>query len=116
MILVIPLAAEDHLLQWLDSKLVEVAKEEAWLKWLNLLRLMHSPSTENEDENVAVNGSSEPLVDVDIFDDTVPNTFGETIYTSYKCYKFLLKHINATTLDSAKKEAILSQFSALQNI
>lgn len=115
---VIPLAAEDHLLQWLDSKFIEIAKHDAWSKWLDLLRLVHAPLKENDTGNITSNGSDEDshLVDVDIFDDTEPNTFDETVYTNYKCYKFLIKHIGAATLDVSQKEKILSEFSSLKNL
>lgn len=116
--LVIPLAAEDHLLKWLDSKFAELAKYDAWSKWLDLLRLIHGPSSDNNVESCNTNGNVEDdnLVDVDIFDDTEPNTFDETIYTSYKCYNYLTKQVEIATLDSANKQEILSEFKDLQNI
>lgn len=117
--LVIPLAGEDHLLEWLDTRFVNIAKEEAWSKWLRLLRLVCDPLTSiDNDNNAEANGSNEDnnLIDVDIFDDTEPNTFDETVYTSYKCYKFLVKHIDRTMLGADKKEKILSEFVTLQSL
>lgn len=113
---VIPLAAEDHLLQWLDSKFIEMSN--AWSKWLDLLRSVYAPLKENEAANTELNESTEDshLVDVDIFDDTEPNTFDETAYTSYKCYEFLIKHINAATFDTIQKDKILAEFLNLKNL
>lgn len=115
---VIPLAAEDHLLQWLDSKFIEMSESDAWSKWLDLLRLVNAPLKENGPGNTELNGSTEDshLVDVDIFDDTEPNTFDETAYTSYKCYGFLIKHINAATFDIIQKDKILAEFLNLKNL
>ncbi|XP_031638647.1 thyroid adenoma-associated protein homolog [Contarinia nasturtii] len=113
---VISLAAEDHLLQWLDTKFIEFAKKEAWSKWLDLLRLIYKPLAGNADENVDGDSNEDNLIDVDIFDDTEANTFDETIYTSYKCYNFVVKHINNAPLDSVKKQEILTEFATLQNI
>lgn len=117
-ILVIPLAAEDHLLQWLDTKLIKIAKEDAALKWLHLLRMIYAPLSETKKEQAEANGSDENtnLIDVDIFDDTEPNTFDETVYTSHKCYNFMIGHLDNVTLDAKKKEEILSEFSTLQNL
>lgn len=112
----IPLAAEDHLLEWLDMRFVGVAEEEAWSRWLHLLRLIYDPATEKGDGNIGAGGDTadKNLIDVDIFDDTEPNTFEETVYTSYKCFNFLLKH--ASQMAGDKKEEILSEFSTLQHL
>lgn len=116
--LVIPLAAEDYLLQWLDTKFVQIAEKDVWSNWLNLLRLVFAPVVRNQDENTAAtsDNNEDNLVDVEIFDDSDANTFDETIYTSYKCYTFLVKHINDAQLNVNQKQRILSEFEILQNI
>lgn len=110
---VIPLAAEDHLLQWLDSIFTHISKAGAWSNWLDLLRLVYSPLTVGKVES---NQDESNLVDVDIFDDSEPNTFDETIYTSYKCYTFLMKQIEKSTLTDAEKEQIFIELASLRNI
>lgn len=119
---VIPLAAEDDLLKWLDAKFNELAPKEAWSKWLDLLRRIQKPLAENAggdadaDDNDDDSNEDNNLIDVDIFDDTEPNTFDETIYTSYKCYNFLEENINSAVLDVKQKLAILTEFETLKNI
>lgn len=112
------MAAEEHLLQWLDSRFVQIAENNVWSNWLDLLRLVFAPVVKNQEENTAANDSSNDnnLVDVEIFDESDANTFGETIYTSYKCYTFMVKHINGAQLDVNQKQEILSEFKILQNI
>ena len=112
------MAAEDHLLQWLDSKFVQIAENNVWSNWLDLLRLVFAPVVKNQAENTAANSSSngDNLVDVEIFDDSDANTFEETIYTSHKCYTFMVKHINDSQLNVNQKQEILSEFKILQNI
>lgn len=114
----IPLAAEDDFMRWIDSKFVEIAQTEAWSKWYDLLQLVYSPLKDDSDEKPETNSNSEDshLIDVDIFDDTEANTFDETVYTSHKCYIFMMKHIENATIDPAKKDEIRSQFTSLQNI
>lgn len=112
-LLVIPLAAEDYLLEWLDSKFVKIDNKSAWSKWLDLLRLVYKPLQSNEDDNANENGNTEnSLVDVDIFDDSEPNMFDETIYTSYKCYNFMIRRME----NSTEKENILIEFATLHNM
>lgn len=89
------------------------------MKWLDLLRLIYKRFSENDKENVDVNGRTKDnyLIDVDIFDDTEPNTFDETMYTCHKSYNFLVEHINNDSVfDSVKKQEILAEFETLQNI
>lgn len=102
------------MLQWIDSKFLEVANDDAWSKWLDLLRRVHSPLNSESDEITDIDGNN--LVDVDIFDDTEPNTFDETIYTSHKCYNFMTKHIDNAPLDTSEKDKIRSEFASLHNI
>lgn len=114
----IPLAAEDDLLLWLDSRFIEIAQTEAWSKWHDLLQLVYSPLADESDERPEANSNDEEshLVDVDIFDDTEPNTFDETIYTSHKCYIFMMKHVESAPIGESEKNEIRSKFTALQNI
>lgn len=113
---VIPLAAEDHLLEWLDTCFVEVTNVETYSLWLQLLRLIYYPMTQNSQESIVAGGGKmdNNLIDVDIFDDTEPNTFDETVFTCYKCLNNMLKHIDRTATDT--KEQILSEFSTLNNL
>lgn len=94
-------------------RFIKVAGNEAWSKWLQLLRMMYDPVAAKDKGNID-GDDDHNLIDVDIFDDTEPNTFDETVYTCYKCFKFLLKHVNQSTID--QKEQILSKFSTLQNL
>lgn len=113
--LVIPLAAEDHLLQWLDTRFSKISSTDAWSNWYDLLHLVYTSSTEKVDEKIETNNDDNHLIDVDIFDDTEPNTFDESIYTSYKCYTFLVKHIKNSTLTDARKEEIFVEFENLRS-
>lgn len=116
--LVIPLAAEDEFLHWIDAKFLEVAQTEAWSKWYDLLQLVYNPLKDESDEKPETNSNNDNnhLVDVDIFDDTEANTFDETIFTSHKCYIIMMKHIENATIDPIKKDEIRSKFTSLQNI
>lgn len=118
LIQVIPLAAEDYLLKWLDTRFHGIANEMAWSKWLDLLRLVYASLREDNDQKSGLNGDCDDstLIDVEIFDDSEQKSFDETAYTSYKCYTFLVKCVNASTLNIAEREKILSEFPNLQNI
>ncbi|XP_055295122.1 thyroid adenoma-associated protein homolog [Sitodiplosis mosellana] len=113
---VIPLAAEDHLLQWLDSKFVQIARNDVWSKWLDLLRLVFAPLGKKQEDSANDDNNEDNLIDVEIFDDSEPNTFDEAIYSSHKCYTYMVKHINSVQMNPDQKLAILSEFSPLQNL
>lgn len=110
------MAAEDYLLKWLDGRFVKSAGVETYSKWLQLLRLIYDPLSEKDQESIDAGGDNADnnLIDVDIFDDTEANTFDETIFTCYKCYNFMLKHIEHIARE--EKEQILCEFSTLQNL
>lgn len=99
-------------MEWIDTKFLQIAKNDTWLKWLDLLRLVSALLYDKHIEN-ADDSDNKNFVEVEIFDDTDPNTFDETIYTSFKCYTFLVKHINAANLNSIEKQDILSEFEYL---
>lgn len=103
-------------MEWLDIRFVTIAKEEAWSKWLRLLQLIYDPSTDKDGDIDNADGSNvdNNLIDVEIFDDTEPNTFDETVYTSYKCYNYMIKYIEK--LDVQNKTEILTRFAALENL
>lgn len=109
----IPLAAEDFLLQWIDTKFTSFGEDSTLLNWLKLLRRVYMPLSENSpiDRNdVGTNGDCSHLIDVDIFEASEPNTFDETIYTNYKCYQYLIKYIEC----AADKEKTLVEFPLLK--
>lgn len=114
---VIPLAAEHHFLEWLDKRFIEISKDEAWSAWLQLLRMVHNPQTQEAEQNMDPKNDANNLIDVEIFDDTEANIFDETIYTAYKCFNFMLKNMNnCTTLDARSKEKIISEYSNLKEL
>lgn len=112
------MAAEDYLLNWLDERFVTIGKDEdgSILAWLRLLQLIYDPTIESDGESVETNETQNVnnLIDVDIFDDTEPNTFDETIFTSLKCYQFLIKHVEKSKLDT--KPEFLSKYDTLLNL
>lgn len=108
------MAAEDYLLSWLNVRFIESAKGEAWKRWLQLLRLIYDPQTNKDEEANGCNEDSN-LIDVEIFDDTDPNTFDETIYTAYKCYNLIIQNFNEVALDANQKQLILDDFPTLKH-
>lgn len=100
----------------MDIRFVTVAKEKTWSKWLQLLRLIYDPSRDKDGDLIKAGGGDEDknLIDVDIFDDTEPNTFDETVYTSYKCYNYMIKYVQKSPLKNETE--ILARFAALQNL
>lgn len=118
LISVIPLAAEHKFLEWLDKRFSEIVKGEAWSAWLQLLRiLVYNPSAQETEQNINPNNATNNLIDVEIFDDTEPNIFDETIYTAYNCFNYMVKNLNnCTSVDVDKRDKIFLEFSALKNL
>lgn len=114
----IPLAAEDYFMEWINLRFIKIAKDEAWSEWLKLLQLVYNPHVqEPEDTAETVNHSENNLIDVEIFDDTEPNIFDETIYTAHKCFNFMLKNMNGCpSMDLDYKEKILAGYVALKDL
>lgn len=112
---VIPLAAEHNFLEWLDTRFSKMTKNEAWSAWLQLLRLVYNPCAQDTEQIVNSNDETNNLIDVEIFDDTEPNIFDETIYTAYNCFNYVVKNMkNCASLDADSKEKIFSEYSALK--
>lgn len=108
------MAAEHNFLEWLDKRFSKMVNGEKWSAWLQLLRLVRNPRAQEADQ---ANSSANNLIDVEIFDDTQPNIFDESIYTEYKCFQFMLKNMNnCPSLDADSKERILSEYSNLKNL
>lgn len=109
------MAAEHNFLEWIDKKFIEITNsEEAWSAWLQLLRSIYNPSTQEVNESAE---STNTLIDVEIFDDTDPNIFDEPIYTAYKCFCFMLKNMNkCTSLDETTKQNIIAEYSELKEL
>lgn len=103
----IPLAAEDHLLSWLDAFLSKIGKKSACTNWIKLMQRIISKddsmncSSRNED--------NDDLVDIDLFNTSVSNAFEEPIYTLHKCFVYLDKYIE----DQQNRKDILSKFPCL---
>lgn len=114
---VIPLAAEDHFMKWLNKRFIEMSEDEAWSAWLHLLRSVYSPQIQEAEQNTNAKNAANNLIDVEIFDDTEANIFDETIYTAYRCFNFMLRNMNnCTSLDAQRKEKILSEYSNLKKL
>lgn len=113
------MAAEHNFLEWLDKRFIKIVEGEAWSAWLQLLRLIHNPCAQEAEQDVVDpnNAAANNLIDVEIFDDTEPNIFEETIYTEYNCFHFMVKNMNScTSLDAKSREKILSEYSNLKDL
>lgn len=117
----IPLAAEDFLLDWLDEKFKLKSNEcETWTSWHKLLQRIYSDDDNDDDDvmnSVRQNGHESVdnhLVDVDIFETDAHNTFDEAIYTHYKCYQKLLSNLREGGGQEEKEKHIQAEFPALK--
>lgn len=98
----------------MDDKFVEVEKENAWRKWYDLLKLVNETmkdEAEWEDCDMAAESDN-----MDLFQTSKLNSFGEIIFVSHKCYKYLKNRIENSNVDASEKEVILSDFSFLWNL
>lgn len=121
LISVIPLAAEHSFLEWLNKRFGEIGEGETWSAWLQLLRLVYYPRGRDPEQqssgptNAANSLMEIIMIDVEIFDDTEPNTFGESNYTAYNCFNYMVKNMNdCASLDMDSKEKIYSEFPILR--
>lgn len=106
-------------MEWLDERFSKLAKGDAWSAWLQLLRLLYKLGTEDTELNVDSNDTADNSVEivVEIFDDTEPNILDETVYTAFKCYNYMVKHMNnCASLDVDIKEKILLDYSNLKKL
>lgn len=103
-------------MEWLDKRFNEIGKSGAWSAWLQLLRLVYNPCTQTTEQNTNSNNAANNLIDVEIFDDTEPNIFDETIYTAYNCYNYMVKNMNSSSLNADSKENICLEYSAVKNL
>lgn len=98
-------------------RFIKIAKADAWSAWLQLLQLVYNPRVQKADTNTDSNNAENDLIDVDIFDDTEQNIFDETIYTAFKCFNLMIKHVHScTSLDVDSKEKIISKYYDLKKL
>lgn len=94
---VIPLVAQDYLLDWIDDVFQSVCSKNCWSLWLDLIKMIQSTIRESvkhlDDGKDDVNCAE---IDVDIFEANEVNMFGETNYVIYKCYNFLMLQIETS--------------------
>lgn len=117
-ILVIPLAAEDFLLDWLNEEFKsQSSKCETWISWHKLLQRIYSDNDDDVLNSVEQNGQDSDdnnLLDVVIFEADEHNTFDEAIYTHYKCYKKLLSNLKESGSQEEKGDYIQAEFPSLK--
>lgn len=89
---VIPMVAEDRLLDWLDETFVKLNPFHSWLLWKELIKVINVSADVDEDDHCHNNKNDQ--VDFDIFEANVANMFGETIYVKHKCYVRLMRRID----------------------
>lgn len=102
LVVVIPLVAEDHLLNWLSVVFTELDGPNSWQHWLELIKLIQTTAS-NSDDCEVVNGDDDlnendvnAVDNIGIFEANEINMFGETVYISCKCYQHLMRSIDAS--------------------
>lgn len=98
---VIPLVAEDNLLDWVQLRLSYSEKTDAWSDWSDLIKLIRESAADEEPEEMK-RADMEP----EIFETIVINIFGETLYITYKCFLRLLQCIDDSSLSAMEKAAL----------
>lgn len=108
----IPLAAEDYLLDWFDEK---IKSSGTFRIWWDLLKMMNDDEEDGQSvEQSERNDDGDNLIDVEIFEADEQNTFDEAIYTQYKCYKKLVKCVEQSDQNIPKLlNEIKDEFPAL---
>lgn len=113
----IPLAAEDILLDWLHEKFKSNSNEcETWIQWHKMLQRIYSNDDDkmNSGEENGRDSDDNNLVDVYIFEADEYNTFDEAIYTHYKCYQKLLNSLKESGGHKEKEKNIQAEFPSLK--
>lgn len=115
----IPIVAEDTYLQWLDAQFRRIDQRQPWTLWRDLLRKFRLSAESSADDNE--NDADEPAgVLEEIFDANEANVFGETLFACFKCYQYLLRHIDSDHELNVEdrnrlKTTISSEFPMLAN-
>lgn len=102
LVIVIPLVAEDHLLNWLSGVFTQLNGPNSWQHWLELIKLIQTNAS-NSDDCEVINGDDDlnendvnTVDNIGIFEANDINMFGETVYISCKCYQHLMQSIDAS--------------------
>lgn len=99
----IPQAAEDLLLKWLDNAFLTTGRDAAYRNWTLLLKATPLNVEMLSKGSNGGEGTNNQLIDMDIFEISEANTFDEPMYTIYKYYHYLAKFIQ----DDRDKDLIL---------
>lgn len=92
---VIPLVAEDRLLEWLSGVFANSKGSNTWQLWLDLIMRTNSDECDADDIDLNENEANAENSN-DIFEANEINMFGETVYISFKCYQQLMRSIEAS--------------------
>lgn len=98
---VIPLVAEDNLLDWMQLRLSNSKTSDVWNAWSDLIKLIRESAADEEPEEMK-RADMEP----EIFETNVFNIFGETLYIIYKCFLRLMQSIDDSHLSAEEKAAV----------
>lgn len=98
---VIPLVAEDNILDWVQLRLSYSEKTDVWNDWSDLIKLIRESAADEEPEEMK-RADMEP----EIFETIVINIFGETLYITYKCFLRLMQCIDDSRLSAEEKAAL----------
>lgn len=109
---VIPLVAEDYLLNWVSSVFIQLdGHNDYWRHWLELIKMIqmtasHANSDGNGDSD---ENNANADADLDIFEANDINMFGETVYITCKCYTHLMQSIDACGKSVEEKYTLRQQ-------
>lgn len=102
----IPLVAEDHLLDWLQHWIANSNKSSPWNDWLDLIKMIRESAADDEPEEM-----KRAEIEPEIFESNEINIFGETLYITYKCYLRLMQCIDVGILDAEEKSSLKSKLN-----
>lgn len=117
---VIPLVAEDRLLDWLDEMFVKLNPFNSWLLWKELIKAVEASDDHQTIDKSDQEAQNDGEVDFDIFEANNANMFGETTYVRHNCYTRLMRRVDEISDKSEEEKAnikkiINDEFSDLHN-
>lgn len=108
----IPLVAEDYLLEWVSNVFTNACAEKSWKLWMDLIKLIQTTESGQTADECDMNDGDDDDLDenaddnIDIFDANNINLFGETVYITYKCYEYLKQCIDDSSAGNYDKEIV----------